>query len=396
MDRRPQITLGFERIDALLNALDNPERAPRVVQVVGTNGKGTTTVALAAALEELGASAGAYLSPHVLSYTERVMLRGRYVTEEAFAEGMAAAIRAADEHGIGASQFELLTAGALHMFREAGLDFAVLEAGLGARHDATTAAAPEIVVLTNVSLDHTEYLGDTVEKIAVEKLASLRSGGTLILGDPNIAELARRECDRIGAKLVESYADEPSDQPASGLAPYATGNIALGIRVAQTVTERTSSGAKRGRVFEKVRGVLPGRFEVLGVGEVPVIVDGGHNPAGVRAAVEAVESLYEGRPLVVVFAALRGKDIASMLDALSGRVESLVLTKAAGERAMEPESVRSEYEPEDLGGRRAKVVENADIALELAVDEARSRGGVVLVTGSLYLGARVLGYLRER
>ena len=184
LDRRRHITLGFERIEALLEAMGHPEREiPHVVQVVGTNGKGTTAVALASALqEELGHPSGAYLSPHVLSYTERVVLQGRYASEEQFAAAMGEAIDLADRHGIHVSQFEILTAGALRMFAEADLSWAVLEAGLGARYDATSVARPEAVVLTNVALDHTEYLGDTIEEIAVEKLASLRPGATLFLG----------------------------------------------------------------------------------------------------------------------------------------------------------------------------------------------------------------------
>lgn len=366
----------------------------RVIQIVGTNGKGTTAVALAAALEELGEPTGAYLSPHVLSYTERVMPRGRYVTEEEFAAGMDHAMKAAGENDIDASQFELLTAGALAMFHDAGLSFAVVEAGLGARHDATSAAAPEAVVLTNVSLDHTEYLGASVEEIAREKLANLRSGTTLILGDASILGIAREECEWAGARLVEAFDDEPGEL-APGIAPYAARNVKLGVRAAETVVGRTLNEEMFTRVTRRVRGVLPGRFEVREVGGVPVVVDGGHNPAGVRAAVAAMRSVYGERPLWVVFGALRGKDIASMLVALTREAERLLLTCAANERAMDPEYVQTEHEPRDRRGRRARVVEDADKALSVAADEARSRGGVVLVTGSLYLGTRVLGRLRE-
>src|ERR687894_2260348 len=134
LDRRRHITLGFERIEALLRAMGNPEReVPGHVQVVGTNGKRTTAVALAAALEESGYPSGAYLSPHVLSYTERVVLRGGQVSEEDFAAAMGEAIELADRKGIPASQFELLTAGALGMFAAAGLLWAILEAGLRGR-----------------------------------------------------------------------------------------------------------------------------------------------------------------------------------------------------------------------------------------------------------------------
>src|ERR671920_2344028 len=146
LDRRRHVTLGFERIEALLTAMGNPERAvPGLVQVVGTNGKGTTALALAAALQEMGHPSGAYLSPHVLSYTERVVVGGRQVSEEDFAAAMGETMKVADRMGIPVSQFELLTAGALGMFAAAGLSWGVLEAGLGARHDATSVVRPDAV-----------------------------------------------------------------------------------------------------------------------------------------------------------------------------------------------------------------------------------------------------------
>src|SRR5215212_8390076 len=205
LDQRRHVTLGFERIDALLTAMGHPERdVPGLVQVVGTNGKGTTALALAAALQEMGYPSGAYLSPHVLSYTERVVLRGGQVPERDFATAMSETIELADRNGIPAAQFELLTAGALGMFAAAGLSWAVLEAGLGARHDATSVVGPDTVVLTNVSIDHTEYLGETVEEIAEEKLASLSPGATLFLGtdDTRVVDLAHSACRRLGARLV--------------------------------------------------------------------------------------------------------------------------------------------------------------------------------------------------
>src|ERR687890_2132333 len=134
LDRRRHVTLGFERIEALLTAMGNPERAvPGLVQVVGTNGKGTTALALAAALEEMGYPSGAFLSPHVLSYTERVVLRGGQVSEEDLAAAMGETIELAIRNGIPASQFELLTAGAFGMFAAAGLSWGLLEAGPWAR-----------------------------------------------------------------------------------------------------------------------------------------------------------------------------------------------------------------------------------------------------------------------
>ncbi len=364
------------------------------MQVVGTNGKGTTTVALAAALEAMGASTGAYLSPHVLSYTERVMLRGEYVTEERFARAMGEAINAADQNGVDASQFELLTAGALKLFAEEGLEWAVLEAGLGARHDATSAAAPQAVVLTNVALDHTQYLGETVEEISREKLASVSEGTVLILGsdDPRVRGIASERCEAVGARLVPASA---TDSSFAGLAPYAAHDARLGVRAAEVLLDRDFPGALEKRVAARLTGALPGRFEVHDVSGVPVIVDGGHNASGVEAAVEAVGAAYGGRPLGVVFGALRDKDVASMLTGLRNEARVLVLTRPEGERAADPAHLVRKHGPRDNEGRLARVEADAVEAVRVAAEEIKEDGGVVLVTGSLYTGAPVLRWLRE-
>ena len=395
LDSRRHITLGFERIEALLDLLGHPERDLHTVQVVGTNGKGTTAVAISAALDLCGHPTGTYLSPHVLSYVERMMVRGRFVSENSFASAMGRTIDLADENDIDASQFELLTAGAIALFRDEGLSFAVLEAGLGARHDATTAARPEAVVLTNVGLEHTEYLGDTVEEIAREKLASVTSGGTIILGseDPRVIELARSECKRFGARLVE-VGEETIPKGAAGPS-YTARNVALGIRAAEELLDLKLDPEARKKVAGRVSGVLPARFERHEVRGVPVVVDGGHNPDGLAAAIGAVREIYGGRRMGVVFGALRDKDIGSMLTALKTEASSLVLTRPANERAAEPDWISDEFDPRDRENRGAVVVKDAGEALERVVEEMRQADGIVLVTGSLYTAAEVLGSLRE-
>lgn len=390
--------LGFERIDALLAHLGNPQRDLRVVQVVGTNGKGTTAVALVAALEKFGHQAGAYLSPHVFSYVERMMVHGEFVSEGEFAAVMGGVIEVADENDVPATQFELLTAGALKLFSDAGLDFAVMEAGLGARHDATTAASPEMVVLTNVDLDHTQILGDTVEDIASEKLASLESARTLVLGsqDPRVVEIARRESERTGTRLImaveESIALDTSEVFA--LPGYAAHNIQVGIRAAEILTDVRLDAEARRQIERRVAGRLPARFERHEVRGVPVVVDGGHNVAGLEAALGAVRSEYGDRPLAVVFGVLKDKDIVGMLSRLCKQAHVLVLTRPDNGRAADPGWVEREYGPRDLGGRRARVEMDAGDALSAAVAEMQKLDGVVLVTGSLYTAGRVLGDLR--
>ncbi len=387
------MALGFERIRALLEKLENPHEELKTVQVVGTNGKGTTAVALAGALEAAGVRSSAYLSPHVLSYTERIMLGGNRVSEQDFAAVMGGVMTLADRHEVPATQFELLTAGALKLFRDRGAEWACLEAGLGARHDATSVARSELVVLTNVGLDHTEHLGSSVEEIAREKLASLRPGTRLILGteDPKVVEVALQACEEVGAELVEVV--ERSGYLATvaeDLAPYLTHNVRVGIRAAETLLGRSLDEAEcRGALATR----LPGRFAVRHTGDVPVIVDGGHNAAGVEAAVQAARNAYGERPLGVVFGSLRDKDIGSMLAVLQKDADMLVLTKPKGERAADPSWVDEVIRPVDGGGSRARVRADVYDAVEDAVAEMAGRGGAVLVTGSLqtaagYLGAR--------
>jgi dihydrofolate synthase / folylpolyglutamate synthase len=397
LDRRRHVTLGFERIEALLEAMGHPEREiPHVVQVVGTNGKGTTTVALASALQEMGHASGAYLSPHVLSYTERVVLQGRNASEEQFAAAMGETIELADRHGIRVSQFEILTTGALKMFAEADLSWAVLEAGLGARYDATSVARPEAVVLTNVALDHTEYLGDTIEEIAVEKLASLRPGAILFLGtrDERVLDLARSTCRRLGATLVE-VADPEDITPSAGLAPYAAGNVDLGVAVAESLVGTRLPREASEKVRTDVAEALPGRFEVLELDGVPVVLDGGHNVAGVSAALAAVRRAYPERPLGVVFGVLREKDAPGMLSGFASEAHMIVLTRPEGERASDPARVGGEHNPLDREGRKALVMPDPVEALGVAVGTVREMDGVVLVTGSLSTVAPVYRWLRE-
>ncbi|HKH12374.1 MAG TPA: cyanophycin synthetase [Rubrobacter sp.] len=394
LDRRLFVTMGLDRVERLLSLLGDPQEKLRVVQVVGTNGKGTTAVSLAAALSEAGQPAGACLSPHVLSYTERVMLGGKYISEARFAAAMGGAMEVADRNGVPASQFELLTAGALELFADGGLSWAVMEAGLGARFDATTAARPEAVVLTNVGLDHAEYLGETVEEISHEKLASVSPGSVLILGtdDPVVRHISRERCAEVGAGLVEVAPAEVGD-PLPGVPPFVFRDAALGARAAEELLGERLDPEARGRAVRAAYGALPGRFEVHEVGGVPVVADGGHNAAGVGAALEAMGAVYGGRPLAVVFGVLRDKDARSMLTALSAAARTVVLTRPEGERAAGPAGILQEHE--DMEGEETVIEEDPVEAVEVALRSVRGDGGAVLVLGSFLTAAPVLRWLRD-
>jgi len=323
------------------------------------------------------------------------MLGGDRVSEQDFAAVMDEVMTVADRHEVPATQFELLTAGALKLFRDKGVERACLEAGLGARHDATSVARSELVVLTNVGLDHTEHLGLSVEEIAREKLASLRPGTRLILGteDPKVVGEALQACEEVGAELVEIVGPSGNFAPATrDLAPYLAHNVRVGIRAAETMLARSLNETEsRGALAAR----LPGRFEVYRVGGVPVIVDGGHNADGIEAAVEATRFAYGERPLGVVFGALRDKDIGSMLTVLQKDADALILTRPKGNRAADPSWVDEAICPMDGDGSRAKVRVDLHDAVEVAVAEMAGRDGVVLVTGSLQTAAGILGVLRE-
>ncbi len=394
LDRRRLVTMGLERVERLLSLLGDPQDELRIAQVVGTNGKGTNAVALAAALSQAGQPAGVYLSPHVLSYTERVVLGGGFVSEVRFARAMGRAIEVSDRHGVEASQFELLTAGAVKLFAEEGLSWAVLEAGLGARYDATSAVGPEAVVLTNVGLDHAEYLGNTVEEISREKLASVSPGSVLILGtdDPVVRGISALRCAEVGARLVEASQVEVEPSSAEG-PPFVLRNAALGVRAAEELLGRELDGGVRESVMRAVVGALPGRFEAHEVGGVTVVVDGGHNPAGVEAALEAVREEYGGGPLAVVLGVLRDKDARSMLTALSAAARTVVLTRPEGDRAAGPADILRGHE--DVEGRETLIEEDPVEAVRLAVRSVAGAGGVVLVVGSFATAAPVLRWLRD-
>src|SRR5438309_3656684 len=175
---------GLERMRALLRDLGDPQRAYTSIHVVGTNGKSTATRKIAALLQAEGLRIGAYTSPHVSGWSERIQVAGKDA-------GFETAVERVRPDAEGATQFEILTAAALAEFREQQVDVAVVEAGLGGRHDATNVIDARVVLLTNVALDHTDVLGETREAIAREKLAVVKPGATLILGEPEWEEVAR-------------------------------------------------------------------------------------------------------------------------------------------------------------------------------------------------------------
>ena len=337
---------GLGRMRRLLAELGDPQDAFRTVHVVGTNGKTTTTRMCAALLVAEGKTVGAYTSPHVTGWAERIQVNGEPVDLDA----ALARVRPGAET-VGATQFEVLTAAALADFRAAGVDAAVVEAGLGGRLDATNVLDAPVVVLTNVDLEHTDVLGATREEIAREKLAVIRPGATAVLGEPEWEELARE---------------------AGAAAVVVTGrsNLALAVAAAESFLGKVVDPA----TAEEAR--VPGRLER--VGDAPLeIWDGAHNLGGVGYVLARLPA----RRYVVVASILADKDVDGMLAALSVLGETFVATHSTNSRALAAGALAAK------AGRFFDRVEIVGDPAE-AVEQARALAGAdgaVLVTGSLYL-----------
>ena len=325
----PRDGFGLDRMRALLAKLGDPQDVYPAVHVVGTNGKSTATVTIEQLLLSEGLSVGSTISPHVAGWGERIRLDGHEADfEEAVARVREPATR------IGATQFEIVTAAALAAFAVAGVDAAVVEAGLGGRHDATNVLRTRVVLLTNVGLEHTDVLGDTVDAIAREKLAVARAGAIVVLPDETFAYLVPGNEVRIGGA-------------------------------------REAAEALVGHPIEADPDVsLPGRFE-LREGEVR---DGAHNPDGVRYL---VERLPPGDHAIVL-SILRDKDADAMLRELRRVGSRLVATRSSSDRAL------PSAELADLARAHFPYVEAVDEPAA-ALARAHDFGGPVLVTGSLYL-----------
>jgi dihydrofolate synthase / folylpolyglutamate synthase len=396
---------GLDRMRRMMTALGSPEQRLDTIQVLGSNGKTSTTRMTAAILERHGLRTGVYTSPHLISYSERVRIGERDLREGEFAAALARAARAAervnrtlaeDDH---VTQFELLTAAALAEMARREVQVAVVEAGLGGRYDATSVIDAPVAVLTNVGLEHTRWLGPTLRDIAEEKLAVVRPGGTLVLGSWLAGE-ALAVAERIAGEREARIVRVEEASGAVSLAargPFQRRNFAL----ARAAAEAHLRGAgieldERAVLAAAAATEVPGRLQV--VEERPLTVfDGAHNPDAVEELVRALPDVLEGRSVGLVMGVLEDKDAASMLAALirpSGlgvRVcDRAWFTAPPSSRALSPAALQSLAR--QLGFDAVECEPQPERALararRWAAEEEDRRA--VLVTGSIYLVGELL------
>jgi dihydrofolate synthase/folylpolyglutamate synthase len=388
---------GLDRMRRLLTALGSPQEQFASIHVVGTNGKSSTVRMTAAILRRHGLRVGSYLSPHLVSFAERVRIDDADVSGAEFAAAIQRAAAAAekvnrtaptDDH---VTQFELLTAAALDCFARASVDVAVVEAGLGGRFDATNVLPSSVAVLTNVGLEHTRWLGPTVADIATEKLDVVEEGATLIVGTdlhPDALALAEKTARERHATLRVAPTDPGAGLEILARGPFQRRNFTLAIEAARAFLATRNRQLDDAAVRAAAASTLvPGRFEV--VAQHPdTVIDGAHNPGGLTALAEALTGFVAGRRLVACLAVLDDKDATGMLRTLLPLCDAVVTTRAQTPRALPPATLASLCHQLGYTGT-VEIVGEARAALERARALA-GPDGVALATGSIYLIADLL------
>jgi dihydrofolate synthase/folylpolyglutamate synthase len=393
---------GLERIETLLGALGHPERRYHLVQVGGTNGKGSVSAMLAAMLKAAGRRTGLYTSPHLVSFRERIRVNAEPISEDAVADGVEALATAVAR--LDASMFEATTALALDHFAREEVEVAVLEVGLGGRLDATTVGTPAVSVLTQIDLDHQAILGPTLADIAREKAAIVRAGLALSARQaPEVAAVVEARAAAVGVPLLVAGRDlrvevewahlggqriacAGPDWELRGLDLALLGTFQPQNALLAVAAARHLGVPEAGIRAGLARVQWPGRFQVLGAGPF-VVLDGAHNPGGARALAASLRASFAGEPATLIAGFSSDKDARAILAALAPFARRLIATAAAHPRAVPPAQVAALV---PAGSAPARVAPSVAAALDLAAGDPTA---VTVVAGSLYLVADALRHL---
>jgi dihydrofolate synthase/folylpolyglutamate synthase len=421
------ISLGLERITAVLDQLDHPERGLRGALVGGTNGKGSVVAMVGAVLQAVGLRVGTMPKPHLVAYRERIAVDGEPISEADFAAAIERVLPAVDRVAarLGPpTEFEALTAAAFAELARRQVDLVVVEVGMGGRLDATNVLDAGVAAITNVQKDHEKFLGSTLAAIGTEKAAIVKPGDLAVTGATGrgLTPIADR-CTRLAVPLRLAGGDRPyrarlresgwqgivvdASTPTgrldglriSLLGGHQAQNAAVALAVLDALRE---DGERRGRPLQRLdeaairRGLAaarwPGRLEFLPQTRYgPVLLDGAHNPAGARALARALEEL-EVRDVPMVIGATRGKRVTAMLRALGARRPRPVFTAIAERSAQSPRALLAAWR-RAVPGQPAETAADPEAALARATELRRHPEQPVVVAGSLYLVGAVRGLL---
>ena len=398
------INLGMERIEDLLKELNNPEQKVRTIHVTGTNGKGSVTSMITNILLVSGLKVGKFTSPHLVRYNERIEVDGKEISDEDFALVVTAVRRAVESVMAKGTdqptQFEVLTAAAFLHFALQKLDYAVIEVGLGGLWDSTNVITPVVSVITNVSLDHTDRCGKTVEEIAMQKAGIIKDGVPVVtaaegeaLGPIQAMALFKQAPLYIygkaftgqevassmeGQTFTLSAGDYHSNYDVKLPGAHQILNTAVAVVAAKLASKQDS------RINELAlhQGVAltkwPGRLERISQNP-DVILDGAHNPAGAAVLRAALDKYYSGKKICFIFGMMGDKDISQVITTLFRKEDTIYTVRAdEGARAAEPEALAEQI------GSQAQAMHDLAAAYKTALAEV-GEDGLVCVCGSLYL-----------
>ncbi|MBE5808056.1 MAG: bifunctional folylpolyglutamate synthase/dihydrofolate synthase [Clostridiales bacterium] len=402
--------LGLERIKALLEAIGHPESKLKFIHIAGTNGKGSTAAMLSSMLVQAGYRTGLYTSPYIVRFNERMQIDGVPISDEDLAEITTWIKPYADVLENHPTEFEMVTAIALEWFARSECEIVVLEVGMGGEFDATNAVSNTLVsVLTNIGLDHTQYLGDTVEEIASTKAGIIKPGSTCVLYEqsPEVTRVISDVCAARDVPLFIASMDAltPVSRDLTGqvfdwkglrsleiplLGAHQLHNAATALTVIETLTELGMQISEESIRRGLRKTAWPGRFQV--VGEKPLfLIDGGHNPQCLDALTKALQDYLPGRKAVFLVGCMADKDYENMFSPLAPFAERFVTVTPDNPRALRAEELAMYL---SAWGLQAEAAESVEQGVRRAM-EAAGEDGVVCACGSLYMIADVLKGIEE-
>ncbi len=383
---------GLERIAKVMEALGNPQRSLRVIMVGGTNGKGSTAAYISSILREEGYRVGSFISPHTVSPLERFQINGEWINEEKLLE-YEKMMLGLHEKGSEMTMWEAYAAIAYKYFLDEKADFAVIEVMMGGKYDATNVADAHVSVITNVALDHTEFLGDTVEKIAEEKAGIIKRGVCITGAELDALGVIKEHAESAGVPLRRIGKDFFSEikrlEPDSTVFDYVGQNYYLDLETPLAGDHQAFNGTLAVAVAEElgiseeaIRAGLkktkhPGRLQMVN-SKPRIIADAAHNPDGIGTLIANL-NLYDYENLIVVFAAKKTKDWLKMVELLAPH-SSLFISTSVDENSVEPGELR------EKAGMFTEAAEGKDVksALKLAIERCGEKD-LILVCGSIYL-----------
>jgi dihydrofolate synthase/folylpolyglutamate synthase len=408
--RRFGIKLGLTTISRLMRGLGNPHERYPCIHVAGTNGKGSVAAFLSSVLVRAGCRVGLYTSPHLIKFNERIQINGRPISDEKVKE-TAEAVQRIYTQGEPPTFFECATAMALHHFASENVDWAVVETGMGGRYDATNVVRPEVCIISNIGLEHTEYLGKTLEKIAAEKAGIIKEEVGVVTGARQKAALRVIEEEALekGAPLLRmgreikcrkqgppgffAYLGKDHRWPqlkAGLLGDHQIVNASLALGALELLMDKGLDLSEEAIYTGLTETRWPGRLEVVSSHPF-VILDGAHNPWAVKCLKAFLEKRIAWKRLILVLGVLEDKAWKPMVSNLAGICDRMILTAPAYERAVHPRELAA-FARSFLD----RVVTKSRIAdaISYALKEA-TQGDLVCITGSLYTVGEAKAYFQE-